>query len=894
MCHFCRNHYAMDQTHRFNKTRAALAITAILACMPVSFADEYSAYSDTASRVTARIYEKMNSAMETAEKGRELYKAQQYEEALEAFSAAYNELPNSPLLSDRRAYLTELVTTGSVAVAKVYRSNGRYQDAEDKLKYALELDPNNRAAKQEMEYLKDPIRTNPALTQRHVENVKNVKRLLEKAYGSYNLGLYNEARAEFENVLRIDPYNIAARRGMEAVDREISKYLDAARDQARGAMLAAVSAAWEIPVPMDAPSEGRLNDPVANQSPSVAIQMKLKNIILPEVNFEQTSVEEAIDFLRQRARILDTSSGEKGINFIIRNSSSTGAPVATSSSGSDMGFEMEDGGAAMPSAPSAPVAAGSTIIPQLKLTNVPMLEVLKFITENAGMRYKIENYAVVIMPTAGVDDDIYNRNFTVPPTFYSALEQAAGGSADAGSVDLFSGDTSSGPAIKPRESVEALLKKMGIHFPDGASSTFVAASSTLMVRNTQANLDIIEQFIESIYDKSPRQVKITTKFVEVSQDNTEELGFDWVVSPFKISGGDRYLGGGTQGNGSPGRFPGDFVGAPGSANQWAEGITGAGTEPVKNIVTSGLRSGDGAISNNAINGLINNPNRNQQSNSPAPGIMSFTGIFSKGTMQVIMRGLSMKKGTDVLTAPSITAKSGEKAKIEVIREFIYPTDYSEPQLPSSVGSNDNWRGSRIINDLWEGGSGNSSPAQVSSFPVTPSTPTGFQTRPVGVTLDIEPIIGEENSAVIDFKFVPEIVEFDGFINYGSPISTAGIDSEGNPVTVVITENRIEMPVFSTRRVDTALNIYDGHTVAIGGLMQESVQKVEDKVPVLGDLPLVGRLFRSESSNHVKTNLIIFVTGDIIDASGRSVRSVSSPDAGGSMGVDDDMLLPSNG
>lgn len=872
----------MDQKPCFNRTRAALAITALLACMPVSMAEVYSSYSDTASRVTARIYEKMNSAMETADKGRELYKAQQYEEALEAFNAAYNELPNSPLLSDRRAYLTELVTVGSVAVAKQYRTNGRYTDAEEKLRYALELDPNNRAAKQELEYLKDPIRTNPALTQRHVENVKSVKRLLEKAYGNYNLGLYNEAKAEFENVLRIDPYNTAARRGMEGVNHELNKYYTAARDHARSEMLLAVSAAWEIPVPMEAP-KGAEDGPIDTvSSPSVAIQMKLKNIILPEVNFEQTSVEEAIDFLRQRSRVLDPSPGEKGINFIIRNTSSSGAPVATTTdAGGD--FSLDEASTPAPVAASA----GSTIIPELKLRNVPMLEVLKFITENAGMRYKIENYAVTILPTAGSETDIYNRSFTVPPTFHSALTNAAGDGGDSSGGDIFGGgDSSSGPSIKPRESVETLLKKMGIQFPDGSSATFVAASSTLMVRNTQANLDTIEQFIDSIRDRSPKQVKITTKFVEVSQDNTEELGFDWVISPFKISGGDRYLGGGTAGSGSPSRYPSDFVGAPTGADQWASGITGAGTESVKNIVTSGLRTGDGAISSNAIDGLINNPNRTQYTESAAPGIMSFTGIFNKGTMQVIMRGLSQKKGTDVMTAPSITAKPGEKAKIEVIREFIYPTDYTEPQLPNDVGSNYN------DSSNW-GGTGNTNPASISTFPVTPATPTGFQTRPVGVTLDIEPNIGEDDSAVIDFKFIPEIVEFDGFINYGSPISTAGIDSNGNPTTVVITENRIEMPVFSTRRVDTALNIYDGHTVAIGGLMQESVQKVEDKVPVLGDLPLVGRLFRSESSNHVKTNLIIFVTGDIIDASGRPIRSsaVAEPS---SSSVGDEMLLPNNG
>jgi general secretion pathway protein D len=97
---------------------------------------------------------------------------------------------------------------------------------------------------------------------------------------------------------------------------------------------------------------------------------------------------------------------------------------------------------------------------------------------------------------------------------------------------------------------------------------------------------------------------------------------------------------------------------------------------------------------------------------------------------------------------------------------------------------------------------------------------------------------------------------------------------------VITENRIEMPVFSKRSVNTSLTIYDGYTVAVGGLMREDVQIVEDKVPILGDIPLIGRLFQSEGENRIKSNLIIFVTAQIIDATGRPLRDSS----GGSVPV----------
>jgi general secretion pathway protein D len=267
--------------------------------------------------------------------------------------------------------------------------------------------------------------------------------------------------------------------------------------------------------------------------------------------------------------------------------------------------------------------------------------------------------------------------------------------------------------------------------------------------------------------------------------------------------------------------------------------------------------------------------------------MSMTGLFSDGEVKMIMRGLSQKKGTDLMTAPSVTAKSGQKATIEIIREFIYPTEYEPPEIPNSVGGGNDQGGG-----IGGGGGGGG------TIPVTPATPTAFETRNTGVTLEIEPTIGE-NDFVIDLRFVPEIVEFEGFINYGSPIQTSvttsifgdivdpitGLITQGvigsEPNTVTLTENRIEMPVFSVRRVNTALTIYDGYTVAVGGLMREDVQNVEDKVPILGDIPIIGRLFQSKGENRIKSNLIIFVTAQIIDATGRPLRGV---DAGQSVPV----------
>ena len=392
----------------------------------------------------------------------------------------------------------------------------------------------------------------------------------------------------------------------------------------------------------------------------------------------------------------------------------------------------------------------------------------------------------------------------------------------------------------------------------------------MIVSNTPQNLDLVDQLVEDILGGSPKMIRIVTKFVEVAQENSDELSFDWVVTPFGLGGvvsEELFAGGGTQGNGQV-RTGADFISPVAFTN--IPGIPAASNQAVQNIVTASNRSGDTAVTRNSIDAVLNNPNRSAQVNRPAPGILSLTGLFNSGQLQMIMRGLAQKKGTDIMTAPSVTARPGQKATIEIIREFIYPTEYEPPELPNQVGGG---FGNQGGGGLLGGGGG------AGGFPVTPATPTAFETRNTGVTLEIEPNLGP-NEYVIDLRFAPEIVEFEGFINYGSPITSPATDAFGNPVTVTITENRIEMPVFSSRRVSTGITIYDGHTVAVGGLMREDVQDVEDGVPILSDIPLIGRLFKSDAQSNIKSNLIIFVTANIIDASGKDYRKPNEVDPSG--------------
>jgi general secretion pathway protein D len=871
----------------YRSSRTAAALMAVASSLPVvitvaNAGEDGYGYSSLAQREMIRRQNDVIEGDRLLAEGREAYAKGDYQQAVDKYSQALQKVPDAPMFADRRQSYASHLSDASVALAMQHRKVGKYTEARTLLENVISVDPQNAAAKRELDYLDDPIRTNPALTYEHTQNIDKVRRGLYTAEGNFNLGKYDAAKREYENVLRLDPYNSAARRGMEQVAAAKSDYYRAAYDHTRAELLSQVDAAWELSVPTEAPAlpDGSPVSPDGGSGVAY-ITEKLRRIVIPRIDFEDTTVEEAIDFLRLRSAELDTlelDPARKGVNFVVRRP----RPDVAAAPAVDVGLDAAGGGESLPLVSGDP---GSLRVRELRIRNVPLAVALKYICDQTKLRYKVDDFAVTLVPQTETGEDIFTRTFTVPPDFQSSLDSSGGEAGGGAEVDPFAEAPTGGSTatLKPKRPIMDLLKASGVAFGEGTSAT-LSTNGVLLVTNTPTELDKVDTLVEAFKSKQPKQVKITTKFVEITQENGEELGFDWIVGPFSMnSEGSVFGSGGTIGNGTP-RYGGDFT------DPLIPGIPADPTQTVDNIVTGGTRSGDGAIGRNSIDAILNNPNRTAQKSSVAPGIMSLTGLFTDGQVKVIMRGLSQKKGADLMTAPSVTARSGQKATIEIIREFIYPTEYEPPEIPTSTGIGGGVAGGGGGVDIG-GGSG------IQSFPVTPATPTAFETRNTGVTLEIEPTIGE-NDFMIDLRFVPEIVEFEGFINYGSPIQSGGTDLLGNPVTVTLTENRIEMPVFSSRRVNTALTIYDGYTVAVGGLIREDVQNVEDKVPILGDIPYIGRLFQTKAENRIKSNLIIFVTAQIIDATGRPLRggdaaSHTIPAAAGTpaMGELDGVLPP---
>jgi general secretion pathway protein D len=134
---------------------------------------------------------------------------------------------------------------------------------------------------------------------------------------------------------------------------------------------------------------------------------------------------------------------------------------------------------------------------------------------------------------------------------------------------------------------------------------------------------------------------------------------------------------------------------------------------------------------------------------------------------------------------------------------------------------------------------------------------------IGPVLDVVPYVLSDGYT-INLTLIPSLVDFDGYAEAPSIGSvTGGLNVVQLPVL---------LPDFSIRQVVTTVNIWDNQTVVLGGLISSSTTSTKDSVPMIGDLPLIGRLFQSQSKTTVKKNLMIFVTATIIDPAGNRVHS----------------------
>ena len=733
--------------------------------------------------------------------------------------------------SPRRSTIKEFSET-AVSYANWLIDHGQFEEAALVAKSILAptINPNYKPAARILANLEQPDYYNKTIDPAFAAQRDDVERLLNQAEGYSATGRYDLATKRYEQVLGLDPYNIAARKGLESVNKGRTDYYQEAYNETRSRMLWMVEESWERPVPKRSGTTRSTISSLATASASKAdITNKLNKIVIDEINFREITVREFVDFLKLKSRQLDPE--REGINIVLKLSQDT----PTSENGDDQDFGSI-------TTPSTKISISPAI------SNIPLIEAIRYLTELSNLKSKINPYAVEILSPTDSTDDLVTKEYRVSPSFIPVTP-----SSDTPSYGAGTGGEST--RLQDRRDAKKFLEEQGVPFTSSESfARYIPSGSRLVVRNTQSAIDTIDTIIEGEMGVPPNQVEIESKFVEISQNNLNELGFDWMLGPLSIGGG-MYGNGGTVGLNQ--ETSGDYY-----SNFPFNQIGG-------NPVTAGTRSGIGtsvnsAVTANSIDALI--AQVPQGANVASPGIFGIAGVFTNPQFQMVIRALSQQKGVDLMSAPKVTTKSGNKATVKIVRDFPYPESFEPPEVPESSGGSGN-------NNTAGGGGGREGIVVTSSI-ITPSNPTDFTTRELGVTLEVEPVVGADNYT-IDLYLSPRVVNFDGFVNYGSPVVGPRYNPAailvGNPSgieTYTITPNTMNQPIFSVRAVDTNVTVWDGQTVALGGLIREDVQKVQDKVPLLGDIPLAGRLFRSNVDQTIKKNLIIFVTARLINAQGQ--------------------------
>src|SRR5437588_581324 len=369
-------------------------------------------------------------------RGKSALKARNYTVAYQEFKTAIGSLPDAVVSGKAHDEAAEGVCKSGTVLAEARIAEGDYPGAEAILSDILNhYDPNCRKAQELYAHLRTPGYFNKTVDAGFINKVEDVKRLLAEADGFYQSGQYDKAMKSYDKVLALDPYNTAARRGQEKIDNTKYQYGEEAYNETRARQMWKVESAWQQPVR----KYGAVG-PVADNKGrggelrgTAQMTNKLNSIIIPHIEFRDTSIREAIDFLREQASENDPSG--QGVNIVLRlvplgqiaqpslpvlpPPTGAGSPVAGApAQGPPAGAPAQGAPGGSPGVAPVPVVSGpSGARISVKLDNIPLGEALRYVAAQAGLKVKVEPYAVSLIPLSEQSNDLITKRYRVPPEF---------------------------------------------------------------------------------------------------------------------------------------------------------------------------------------------------------------------------------------------------------------------------------------------------------------------------------------------------------------------------------------------------------------------------------------------------------------------------------------------
>lgn len=370
-----------------------------------------------------------------------------------------------------------------------------------------------------------------------------------------------------------------------------------------------------------------------------------------------------------------------------------------------------------------------------------------------------------------------------------------------------------------------------------------ARSNSLVITERPSRMNRIRPILEQL-DRATDQVMIESKFVEVTDRDIKNIGVNWAsLSGYSVgvagSGENGAFGGVSRSRGQTGQD--GFSNSSGITNGSSNGVTTTGTNGstsgantsntvtstggvVTNTSTTGITTGlSGSTTTTTTTGTTaaatETLNLLQSLTNTAATDRTLSAVFSADQFKLVLSALQTLNSTKIVSNPTIVTLNNTEATINVGEERPIPNySYSE---------------------------------QKGTFEVS-----GFTFKPIGVLLKVTPQVN--GRGYIKLNLSPEVSQPNGSVIFGGASGT-------------------EIPIIATRKATTQVSLKDGYTMGIGGLLTQNANNGQTKVPVLGSIPILGRLFRSDTKNVTTSNLIIFITAKTLSAEGAAVEEVFSSD-----------------
>ena len=433
----------------------------------------------------------------------------------------------------------------------------------------------------------------------------NIDVLLRESRILYKNKKYEKVRDNMEKVLVLDPYNQDA---MTLLNKTYKKLYDVGmlrRENDALERLAEVEWKWnEAVLPEDSSiSEEVPREMTGNRS---TLYDKLQKIMIDKILFETTDIQSIL----ARLAALSKENDPEGVGVSI--------------------------------IPPPDIAVRSRKIPYLELEKVPLMEVLKYVCELAGLKYKIEDRAVLV-GTEGIDDmehgffqvrnSLINRIAAEVGPKEEKEEEKTGGIKDR--VDTFTDEGAFDEASTELKSVAPVTPEMlkqffndrGISFEDPNSSiAFDTKTNKLIVKNTPDNLRRMDALLKEIDIQTPL-VLIEAKILEISMNAVEELGFDWTLTYLNTNTNQRFT---------------------------------FGNLPVSNLYRP---------SSEANNKLINNMN-----------ILPNFGSDNQFNLFLSVRAIDRTDRAEVISSPRLLTTSGQEASLNVDQQRYFPDSWDDPEV----------------------------------------------------------------------------------------------------------------------------------------------------------------------------------------------------------------------